>query len=160
MRTSFRAALTPDGAIAVLGGCSRNEENLSIEPLDGGEPTLLRGEVDSSVVLSVALLDDSGHDVVTCGDAGFVTRWQKEKQRWRTKLERPASYVSYAGGRVVALEGQKVVFLDPETGATQGALDLGGKVDDAPRCCLPDPARSALWVGTARGAVLRFSLSR
>jgi WD40 repeat protein len=159
LKGTNRAVFTPRGAF-VLAGCKQGPDNVSLESFGDEAPLVFPGEDDKAAVLAVALLDETGRRVASSGDHGTVTVCAGKRVLWRVPLQPPARFLACAGDRVIALSGSRIVFLDAtKKGATVGEIDLG-EVDDAPRCCLPDPARSALWVGTARGAVLRFALSR
>ncbi|MEZ0229162.1 MAG: hypothetical protein ACAI25_11095, partial [Planctomycetota bacterium] len=61
------------------------------------------------------------------------------------------------GGRVIALSGSRVLVLNGSDGALLDALDLDA-ADDVPTAAAADPLRRALWLGTGRGAILRFRL--
>jgi WD40 repeat protein len=154
----YAADFSRDGRRAVLCAPNPKEKNLFLVDL---ETRTLETPLDCDLgghLSAAAFLDAAGNQVVVGTANGKVAVWDLQKM---TKVEADLTVrvdkLLLLDSRIIALARATVFILDRGLKKLD-AIDLGQLYDEATSGCV-DPDRHDLWIGTGKGAILRFRVS-
>ncbi|HZV02390.1 MAG TPA: protein kinase family protein, partial [Planctomycetota bacterium] len=120
-------------------------------------------EEETDPPVAVAFLDAAGDRVLAASEHGVVSLWDigSKMRVWSYRgLASVTRVAALDEHRALVLSGTRVVVLDADAkdaSRVRSSFDLGA-ADDRPTCVLVDGGARRLWLGTAKGALLRIHL--
>ncbi len=159
---SYQAAVASVDSFAVAGA-GKEGRNLFVRgnPPHPTDLEVLDGEKDD--LWSVAFLDPAGNLVLTGSEHGIVSLWDLGPKTRVWSYRGLASVTQVAAldeHRALVLSGTRVLVLDADSKDAprlRSSFDLA-VADDRPTHALVDGGNKRLWLGTARGTLLRIHL--
>ncbi len=110
---------------------------------------------------SVAYLGKKGERVIAASRNGSVALWDLARSEPVWTIPCGASddigVAALGTEKVLVISSARLIFVDAGSGRCIESIDLAG-ADDRLTCVAYDEARRWLWVGTAKGALLRLSV--
>lgn len=155
---AYRADFSKDGKWAVVAGAGKEGNNLFRVSLETKKVTTFDGDKRGHL-LGVAFVDDEGRRAVLGSASQLVALWDfaKGKSVFASHVEAPVEAVLRLGAWIGVRAGAKLVLLDEDL-QRRDVIDLRA-IQDTVTALAVDPERHALWIGTGKGALLRFSVA-
>jgi WD40 repeat protein len=147
-----------DGRRAVLTTPNPKEKNIYLVDLETHTFATPLDYDAGGYILAAAFLDAAGDRLVVGTGNGKVAIWDlQQKTKVEEDLKARVSKILLLDSRIIVFTGATVFILDRDLKRLD-AIDLGRLYDEATSGCV-DPDRHDLWIGTGKGAILRFRVS-